>query len=170
MYREHRSPNAAQSRRRSYPNLRDDFSYSSDVYPNYDDYARSDHWGIMDYGHSNAFNRGLRFQDRNPTAWDRFSEGSKFVFGKGPKGYQRSDARIYEEICERLTYQSGVDASEVEVSVKDGEVTLSGTVLSRGDKRRIEDEADDVYGVKDVHNQLRLTESKLKTPNVSEPH
>jgi osmotically-inducible protein OsmY len=75
--------------------------------------------------------------------------------GKGPKGYRRSDDRIREDVCECLTRHGEVDASEVDVQVKDGEVTLTGTVPRRQDKRIAEDLAENVSGVKDVHNQLR---------------
>ncbi len=59
-------------------------------------------------------------------------------------------------MCERIG-RSGLDAREVEVAVQAGEVTLTGTVLSRDDKRALEDLADDVFGVEDVHNRLTLT-------------
>ncbi len=75
----------------------------------------------------------------------------------GPKGYQRSDERIREDLCERLALSSRVDVREVEVSVSAGVVTLSGTVQDRQQKYRIEDMADEVFGVKDVHNQIRVT-------------
>jgi hypothetical protein len=75
-------------------------------------------------------------------------------WGRGPKGYQRSDERINEDVCDRLTY-SVVDASDIEVKVSDGEVTLSGTVPNRWHKRQAENLAD-VPGVRDVHNQLRV--------------
>jgi hypothetical protein len=51
--------------------------------------------------------------------------------GRGPKGYRRSDDRIREDVCERLTRDDRVDASNIEVTVKDGAVTLSGTTHSR---------------------------------------
>ena len=76
--------------------------------------------------------------------------------GKGPKGYSRSDERIREDVCECLTRHSHVDASEIEVRVKDGEVTLTGTVDRREEKRMAEDAAERVPGVRDVHNQLRM--------------
>jgi osmotically-inducible protein OsmY len=76
-------------------------------------------------------------------------------WGRGPKGYQRSDNRILEDVCDRLTY-SDVDASEIEVRVENGEVTLSGSVNDRADKRRAEDVAEDVSGVRDVHNNIRV--------------
>jgi osmotically-inducible protein OsmY len=76
--------------------------------------------------------------------------------GRGPQGYRRSDERIHEEVCDRLTAHGHVDASEVEVQVKDGEVTLTGKVGDRRQKREAENVAEGVRGVIDVHNQLRL--------------
>ncbi len=76
--------------------------------------------------------------------------------GKGPKGYRRSDARMAEDISDRLTDDRYVDASDIEVSVKDGEATLSGTVTRREDKRRAEDLAEAVSGVSHVQNNLRV--------------
>jgi osmotically-inducible protein OsmY len=76
--------------------------------------------------------------------------------GRGPQGYRRPDERIHEEVCDRLTQHGRVDASEIQVQVKDGEVTLSGTVHDRRMKREAENVAEGVSGVVDVHNQLRL--------------
>ena len=75
--------------------------------------------------------------------------------GRGPKGYRRSDERIHDEVCGRLTDDPYVDASEVEVSVSGGEVTLSGTVDGRNARRRAEDVAEQVSGVSHVQNNLR---------------
>ncbi|HLL00140.1 MAG TPA: BON domain-containing protein [Myxococcaceae bacterium] len=75
--------------------------------------------------------------------------------GKAPKGYTRSDTRIREDVCERLMY-SPYDASEVEITVAQGEVTLSGVVHTRADKWGIEDIAEAVLGVREVHNRIRL--------------
>lgn len=76
--------------------------------------------------------------------------------GRGPKGYQRSDARILEDVNDRLTDDPHIDASEIEVSVSDREVTLSGTVNSRFEKRHAEDIAESVSGVTHVQNNLRV--------------
>ena len=76
--------------------------------------------------------------------------------GRGPKGYQRSDERIREELCELLTDDHYVDASEIEVVVHGGEVTLSGHVNARDQKRRAEDLAERCSGVKEVTNQIRV--------------
>jgi osmotically-inducible protein OsmY len=76
--------------------------------------------------------------------------------GKGPVGYQRSDERIRELVCESLTDDDEIDASHIEVSVSAGEVTLSGTVDDRRAKRAAEDCAYSVSGVRDVQNRLRM--------------
>jgi hypothetical protein len=76
--------------------------------------------------------------------------------GKGPSGYMRSDDRIRESVCEALMEDDHVDATHIDVSVKDGEVTLSGTVEDRRQKRMAEDCIENLAGVKDVVNQLRI--------------
>jgi len=76
--------------------------------------------------------------------------------GRGPKGYVRSDQRIYEDVCERLMRFGHVDATDIEVQVNRGEVTLEGWVNDRPQKRLAEDLADGVPGVLDVHNMLRI--------------
>jgi hypothetical protein len=80
--------------------------------------------------------------------------------GRGPKNYHRSDERIREEVCERLTDDEFLDASNVEVEVKGGEVTLSGTVETRGLRHRAEDIADMVQGVAHLQNNLRVDRSR----------
>lgn len=76
--------------------------------------------------------------------------------GRGPKGYRRSDERIRDDVSDCLTDDGWLDASSIEVAVKDGEVTLSGTVHARDDKRRAELLAESVSGVDHVQNNLRL--------------
>src|SRR4030095_11010348 len=76
--------------------------------------------------------------------------------GRGPKGYKRSDERIKEDVNDRLSDDYYLDASEVEVAVSNTEVTLTGTVNSREEKRRAEDIAESVSGVTNVENRLRV--------------
>jgi len=76
--------------------------------------------------------------------------------GRGPKGYQRSDDRIREDVSDRLTAHGEIDASDIEVRIQAAEVTLTGFVDSRAAKRAAEDLAEDVPGVREVHNQLRV--------------
>jgi hypothetical protein len=80
-------------------------------------------------------------------------------YGKGPKNYKRSDERIYDDVCETLAQHPEIDASEVEVDVKSGLVTLSGTVSSRQIKRMTEDSIEHLPGVIDVKNDLRVMAS-----------
>ena len=76
--------------------------------------------------------------------------------GRGPRGYRRSDERIKEDVNDRLSDDYYLDASDVEVVVENTEVTLTGTVRSRNDKRRAEDLAESVSGVTNVENRLRV--------------
>jgi hypothetical protein len=76
--------------------------------------------------------------------------------GVGPRNYRPSDERIREDVCMRLTQHGQIDASEVEVEVNEGEVTLSGTVEDRRIKRMVEANVELIGGVVDVHNRLRL--------------
>ena len=78
------------------------------------------------------------------------------LFGRGPKNYRRSDDRILEDVCERLMEHPSIDASDIEVTVDSGDVTLTGTVESRAVKHLTEVMTETVNGVKDVHNQLRV--------------
>lgn len=79
--------------------------------------------------------------------------------GRGPKGYRRSDERIRDEVCDCFTDHDELDASEIEVTVRNGEVTLSGSVDHRFAKRLAEDLAEKVPGVDEVQNQIRIKRS-----------
>jgi hypothetical protein len=72
-----------------------------------------------------------------------------------PRGYVRSDERIREDICDAIVMEA-IDAGDVDVTVTTGEVTLSGNVDDKQDKRRLEDIAEQVPGVRTVNNQLRV--------------
>lgn len=76
--------------------------------------------------------------------------------GVGPVGYQRSDERIMEDVCEVLTLDDLIDASGIEIRVARGEVTLSGFVPDRQTKRAAEEVIEDIPGVTEIHNQLRM--------------
>lgn len=94
--------------------------------------------------------------------------GGQFT-GRGPKGYRRSDERIQEDICERLTRHPDIDASEIEIRVKDGEVTLTGTVDQRHCKRMAEDIAENISGVRDVRNEIRVQQDMESSYRESSP-
>ena len=77
------------------------------------------------------------------------------LVGKGPKGYARSDERIHEEVVECLS-QGHLDASGIEVAVKEGVVILQGAVASRPDRRLAEELVEHCRGIKDIDNRLKV--------------
>jgi osmotically-inducible protein OsmY len=88
--------------------------------------------------------------------------------GKGPQGFQRSDERIKEQVHEALTDHDHLDATHITVDVKNGDVTLTGTVDDRQAKRLAEDVVERCTGVKEVQNQLRIqTSSRGGSPAMS---
>ncbi|HET7179806.1 MAG TPA: BON domain-containing protein [Chryseosolibacter sp.] len=76
--------------------------------------------------------------------------------GKGPKNYKRSDERIREIVCDRLCEHPGLDASAIEVEVRDSDVILLGEVKTKSDKRLAEGLAESVSGVANVENRIHL--------------
>lgn len=80
--------------------------------------------------------------------------------GRGPKRARRSDERIHEDVCEALTMHPAIDASELEVAVHDGIVTLHGTVDDRTSKRLATDVAQSVAGVSDVLSEVRARRAR----------
>ena len=94
--------------------------------------------------------------------------------GRGPRGYKRSDDRIREELNDRLTAHGFIDATDIECSVHNGEVTLSGFVDSPDSKRAAEIVAEGIQGVlNDVHNHLRIRSAenaaRVGAPNTVRP-
>jgi hypothetical protein len=76
--------------------------------------------------------------------------------GRGPKGYERSDERLREVICELLTEDPDIDASEITIMVISGVVTMDGSVDDRQTKYQVEELVENTGGVKDVRNNLRI--------------
>lgn len=110
--------------------------------------------GYEDYG----VESGRNFRQR-PRMGQAVRGRGPEVYGRrpaGPKNYTRSDERIREEVCERLTHAPTLDVSDVTVAVAGSVVTLTGTVDNRRMKYEIEDLVDDTYGVSDVVNQIHV--------------
>ncbi|HTK37218.1 MAG TPA: BON domain-containing protein [Pyrinomonadaceae bacterium] len=139
-------------------------------------YGRSEYGAGYPESESGFGNRGRRGEGRERGWWDRASDEVSSWFGdreaerrrqmderregnyrgKGPKNYTRSDDRITEDINDRLTDYAYIDASDIDVKVNNSEVVLSGTVDSRYDKRLAESIAEDVTGVRNVENHIRV--------------
>lgn len=76
--------------------------------------------------------------------------------GVGPKAPKRSDERMHEELCERLTQDEEIDASDLDVEVKNGIVVLTGSVPNRWMKYLAEEVAENVAGICEVENKLKV--------------
>lgn len=74
--------------------------------------------------------------------------------GRGPKGYRRSDERLQEIVCDYLSEDPRVDVSDIEVAVKDGVITLTGSVPHRRDKHIVEDIVAHCSNDAEIHNWL----------------
>lgn len=127
------------------------------------DYARGGDLGYRGGGYlGGGYSGGTDYRDTN---FGMGIDSSRPSFrGVGPKNYERSDDRIREDVCERLAQDHYVDASDIDVTVSQGVVTLAGTIDRRASKRRAEDIAESVGGVRDVQNNLRLAQD-ASAPN-----
>lgn len=110
----------------------------------------------QDYAARGGRRDGLFNDDPNKGPIDRVRNWMSNS-GKGPKGYKRSDERIRDDINDHLTHDHSVDATHIDVAVADCECTLSGNVATRDEKRRAEDIAERIMGVKHVQNNLRVS-------------
>jgi osmotically-inducible protein OsmY len=89
--------------------------------------------------------------------------------GRGPRGYRRSDDRVREDICEQMCQCGDLDPSDIEIVVVNGEVTLQGTVTDRYAKRLAEDLTERVSGVREVNNQIRVTQGGAQQDEPNRP-
>ncbi len=106
-------------------------------------------------GHADrAGEPGWRSPPRAEPAWRQPGAAPR---ARGPKGWQRSDERVRDDVCERLYLDEHIDSSEVSVQVRQGVVVLDGTVPERAMKHAIEDLVDAIPGVQDIDNRIRVS-------------
>ncbi len=67
-----------------------------------------------------------------------------------------TDAEIEADVREKLKYQGQINWNTIEVSVKDGEVTLDGTVREEPHRDLAIEALSSVAGVTTIHNRLRV--------------
>jgi osmotically-inducible protein OsmY len=149
------------------------------------DYNRSGNsrYSGNDYGRSNEyFGRENYRNDNDRNWWDKTTDEVSSWFGddeaerrrrmdkmsgphrgKGPKGFTRSDEKIRDDVNDKLYHDPFVDASDIDVTVSGGDVTLTGTVDSKETKRRAEDLAEEVIGVNNVSNNLKVNKSSFSS-------
>lgn len=116
--------------------------------------------GASEFGRRNEPLQRVSEGEADQGPWSNLGRGEHR--GRGPKNYMRSDDRIREDVNDRLSDDAWLDATEIEVQVSSCEVTLAGSVNSREDRRRAEDLAEQVSGVKHVQNNLRVTQSTMQ--------
>jgi hypothetical protein len=85
---------------------------------------------------------------------DWLHPGGKFA-GVGSRDYERPDERILEDIHARLMQHGLIDASDIEVTVRRGQVLLTGTVPNEQMKQMAEEVARSVWGVDNVESGIR---------------
>jgi hypothetical protein len=126
--------------------------------PNYGDWNRHSSGTSPAPGHEGLDYPGEDTWGESQRAWEMRLSGALPGphAGRGPKSYQRSDRRIEEEIHERLTRHPDIDASDIEVHVEAGTVTLSGDLDARDAKWLAEDVVEAVAGVHEVRNRIRV--------------
>jgi hypothetical protein len=84
-------------------------------------------------------------------------------YGLGPyherlRRRRRPDDEVEREVKDALFYDTWIDADAITVEVRDGIVTLRGTLPSYDEIRYANDDAWDVEGVLGVHSELDVRE------------
>ena len=167
------------------PRHRSGYRAEEDIHPRTDDYGQADYTSDWAYDPERgrpyrryADDRGPAHERHEPSRSWRDRAGDFFA-GRPHHDEDRSEAHRHEDdrdvrrrrrdgpsdrvlwavIMERLDHERRLDLRDVEVDVRDGEVTLNGTMRRKADKRRIEDIAD-IDGVRNVQNNLRVRDSE----------
>jgi osmotically-inducible protein OsmY len=75
-----------------------------------------------------------------------------------PSDAPNTDELIQEEVYMLLRHQADIDPSNIELTVKNGEVLLEGSVRAPLDLRRLDEAIQMVAGVQKVQNRVRVLE------------
>jgi osmotically-inducible protein OsmY len=130
---------------------------SPDDAPKYGDWQR----------HSSGTDSGARGQEgliySGEETWgeEQFKTERREEQGERPRGgsrpvRRRPDESLAREIHEVLTNDPELDATEIEVQVEGGAVTLLGKVVSSDAKLLAEELTESFPGVREVHNRLMI--------------
>lgn len=117
------------------------------------------------YENERSMNPNVRYyfreNNRDLSRRDQAQEDSVDYSGRGPKSYIENDERIFMSVCDALSRNPDIDASEIEVAVNSGVVTLSGMVETRRVRMLAEELVQDLLGVKDVLNHIKVQEKDI---------
>lgn len=113
------------------------------------------------YGEVEGFGQqGFAMRDHVTSVEDDHRGAERVDLGErvtsGPKNWQRSDARIHDDLCRMLADDDWVDASELEVVVHHREVTLAGSVPDPHQRARAVEIAEATRGVVEVVSRIRV--------------
>lgn len=84
------------------------------------------------------------------------SDERHFIPEHPPSQTKEMDEIIKDKICEILAKDRDIDERDIEVQVKKGTVILTGAVQSHDEKFRAEMAIEDIKGVEEIQNNLKL--------------
>ncbi|MBX3221940.1 MAG: BON domain-containing protein [Labilithrix sp.] len=108
-----------------------------------------------------------RHEQPRPSFWQRLRERVASARRGGRPPGERSDARILDDVSDALRERRDLDASDIDVRVERGEVTLEGTVTDLRSKRAAAEVVEVVAGVRAVHNRLTIRHDDPTDANVA---
>lgn len=124
-------------------------------------------FGDNKHGENQNYNENIRYGDLGRTR-ERAGYSSADEYGENigndlisDQPIRRSRESIKQEALETLYRISEVDASSIDVEVMEGCLFLSGTVNSREEKKAAERSVENIQGVEDVQNNLKLKRSRF---------
>ena len=135
------------------------------VYPDEgssDDSPRQGDWGRHSTGSGSGARgqEGLNFPGEQTWGEEQYRrERQAEQRGSGDRRVsqrRRPDETLSRELQEILTADPELDATDIEVQVEGGAVTLMGTVDSSDARLLAEELVESVTGVREVHNQLKV--------------
>ncbi|MDF2693126.1 MAG: hypothetical protein K0S65_1509 [Labilithrix sp.] len=101
--------------------------------------------------------------------WARMKDfvARTFHVGVDSKAARRSDERIKVDTIDAMWHRRDLDSTDIEVSVKEAQVMLEGTVVDRRSKRVATEVALGVPGVRSVANRLEVRHDDPSDANVA---
>jgi osmotically-inducible protein OsmY len=121
---------------------------SPDDTPSYGDWQR----------HSTGASSGARGQEGLGTPGENTwgEEQGRRQTNSGQRARRKSDESLRHEIREILTADPELEATDIEVEVEGGAVTLRGAVVDPDTRLLAEELVESLAGVREVHNRLRV--------------
>ena len=87
---------------------------------------------------------------------ERREEQGRRQTNSGPRSRRKPDESLRQEIREILIADPELEATDIEVEVEGGAVTLRGVVVDSDARLLAEELVESLVGVREVHNRLRV--------------